>query len=120
MTALDNTLPAVAVELVNEFGVAASVSRVLRSYDAQTGREHEDTEAMACKALAPTVVSSKSSAGGIVSNQPITYIAGPALTSAPQPGDALTISGRAWMIQAVTAIRSGDLVALYQLELAAP
>lgn len=120
MTSLDATFPGIASELLAEFGVSAVLSRVVRSYDAETGREWESTEETTCKALAPTIAAAKPAAGGVSTGPAQTYIAGPDISSPPAPGDRISISGVAWLVQAVTAIRSGDLVAVYQVELATP
>lgn len=119
MTSLDSVFPGIATELLAEFGVSATLTRVVKSYDNHSGREYESTTPSACKALAPTTTAAARNAGGSGTAMTETYIAGPSLAVPPQAGDKLLISGHSWLVASVASIRSGELTAVYKLEVVA-
>lgn len=120
MTALDSEIPPLALSILGEFGVSAKLLRQVKLYDPAEGVEVTQEEATTCRALPPSTASALAAKGGVSAGSTVTYLAAAELIRSPESGDKITLAGRTWDIASVTTYRSGELAALYQLELVTP
>ena len=119
MTELDAIFPAVAAEMLAQFGVSCSHLRQERVYDELRGEETTRETVYAIKlvpfALVKTLTDSAATAG-----QSVTYGAATDFAVSPSVGDYLLSGGVRHLINALEPIKSGDLVALYKITVSVP
>lgn len=116
MTILDSPIRNVTQTLLNIFGAAATHGTITTGEYFPGVGATKTTASASVKVVLDNYV--KREGGQVAGTGLRAYIAAQGLSVAPNAKDTLTVGGRAHEILSVQEIRSGDLAALYQLELA--
>ena len=117
--ALDSTFRPLAVDLARQFGKTVTLVRVTGStFDPSTGQTTETTDETTFAAVPPQAFSFDRIDGSLVQSSD-TLLGLPALSvpAAPTLEDKVKLDGHTWSIVQVQPTYSGELVALYQVQL---
>ena len=118
-TVLDDKLPATALALLAKYGTSATFTVESLAYAAATGITTPTTTAAYALKISPPAPYSQGLVDGelIRSDDLRTTLAASGLAFTPYIGQKVTFDGKVWSVQEVRPLRSGDLVAAYELRL---
>jgi len=116
----DNFAPALAVKLINQFGVSATITTSTPNFDEIEGESINLTQADQAVTLSPPTGNTKEFQPTTTQEQSasISYMKGNE-SFEPKNGQRVTLSGVVWSIIRIDTLRSGDQVAAYRLWLTA-
>ena len=117
MTGLDDRLRPAAAQLIERAGKAMTLKQVATSaYDPATGVVTETTGDTALRGVLEDYTVERIDGGLIRQGDRQVTLAAEPITVEPAPGDSLVIDGVAHTVITVSATYSGDLPALYRLQ----
>jgi|GEM_PF-1549567 len=114
-TPLDGPLPALALQLIRQFGEPATLTYVTRgSYDPATGTATKTSSAVEVSALVEHYRTHE--LGGTIQAGDLKVIVPAKDLTKPETDDRFTIGSRTYQVVNVKPVYSGELVAIYQLQ----
>lgn len=118
MTALDDKLVPVAKDLIARFGTAATVDVIARVYDPETRSTTDTTTSYGVLMTPPAPYSRRLIDGdSILSSDAQSFLAADGLSFTPATDQRVTVGGGKWTVTGVREHRTGDKVAVYELQL---
>lgn len=115
---LDSVMVPLANQLIGDFGKTVSYKQRASSYDPSTGKT-SFTETETSAIIAPPEPYKQNRIDGTVIQQGdvMTSIAGSSISFVPEISDRVLMNGVDWQVVGVNPVFSGELVALYELQL---
>jgi hypothetical protein len=111
-----DSLQGVATTLIKDFGAAATLRTVTRSFSAATGKTTETTADVSCYATPPEPYQKGRVDGDVVRTTDLsTLVKGKGLS--PQTGDRFVYGGVEYQIVNVRPQSAGTVIAFYELQL---
>lgn len=119
MTELDDVMVPAALELIDELGKLLTFTPPTGTYIPGGGEKTGEAPAPFARKAAPPTAYEKSLATGafIQEGNTLTFVAASGLTQLPALGWKVDVDGETWTATRVTAIYSGEDIALYEVEL---
>lgn len=117
-TAFDNIFVPLATQLVDQtFGFNATHRRIVRSYDASTGKNSESVTDTTVKITPPSPFTQRQINDTTILQGDQQVIMSSASGIVPNDNDKFVIGGNVWKVVAVNPIVSGELSAAYTVQL---
>lgn len=118
MTELDEEIVPLALEIISRYGSKITFNPLATAYDVATGSTTEGTVGVEAWITPPQPYKQYLVDGeSILATDVQTYMAAKDVTPEPKVGDLLVYQGQTFKMMAVQPIRSGDMIALYALQL---
>jgi hypothetical protein len=107
-----------ANQLIGDFGKTVTYKQRASSFDPSTGKT-SFTETASSAIIAPPEPYKQNRIDGstIQNGDAMTSVAGSAISFVPEIGDRVLMNGVDWNVVAVNPVFSGELVAMYELQL---
>lgn len=116
-TEIDDIAVPAALELINEFGINATFIAETKVYDDVTQSTTSTATTIVRKVSPPQEAKTWRDGEVLRESKALVYLAASGLTFTPAIGMKVTIDGTSYGITKAVAIRSGELIAIWELRL---
>lgn len=119
MTALDDALIPVVLQLITDFGKDMTFTVISsESFDASTGSVTTTDSTVTIKGSPPSPYEERYIDGDLIQDGDAeVFIASSGLTFTPENGQVVTFDSERWVVQKVGKVFSGESIAAYRLQL---
>ena len=115
---LDGVMVPLAKKLIGDFGKTVTYKQLSSSYDASTGKTTSAETASSAVIAPPAPYRQNRIDGSTIQNGDVTSsVAASAIAFVPAIGDRVDLNAVDWQVVGVNPVFSGELVALYELQL---